>query len=333
MDKYSKRGGMFMPQYDEEWHTAMQWLWEKRKNAPAGADIWDLWFHRAREEAHLWTAVNCREYVLSPMLVYRRRSGVGLAQWSSRDALVLKWAALHADRRLPVHVRCEHRRGHGGVMKSVARLDAAIKTGRYRFVLRTDIKGYYRHIQKEQLWRQILNYVSDERVRHFIRQYLYYSVEDGGEIHTPETGIPCGCALSPLLAGRLLYHIDADFNATEDIYYARYMDDFILLTQTRWRLRQCVARLSEYFDWGGFKKHPEKTYIGKLSHGMDWLGAQFNEHGATGVADRALRHHRERCLRLYEQVCQQDLSHEEAMQQVQAYRNRWLLWAGRLISV
>ncbi|MEF9709481.1 reverse transcriptase domain-containing protein [Escherichia coli] len=60
------------------------------------------------------------------------------------------------------------------------------------------------------------------------------SVEDGGEIHTPETGIPRGCALSPLLAGSLLYHIDADFNATEDIYYARYMDDFILLTQTRW---------------------------------------------------------------------------------------------------
>lgn len=168
-------------------------------------------------------------------------------------------------------------------------------------------------------------------MRNLIRQYVFYCVEDGGEIYTPETGIPRGCVLSPLLGASLLYHIDADFNAMEDIYYARYMDDFILLTQTRWRFRQCVARLSEYFDWGGFKKHPDKTYIGKVSHGLDWLGAQFDEHGATGVAYRALRHHRERCLQLYEQACRMKLTHGEALQQVQAYRDRWLLWVKQLI--
>ncbi|EOC3345271.1 reverse transcriptase domain-containing protein [Escherichia coli] len=143
------------------------------------------------------------------------------------------------------------------------------------------------------LQRQITHYITDDRVICLVEQYLYYCVDDGGEIHTPETGIPRGCALSPLLGGSLLYHIDAEFNATEDIYYARYMDDFILLTRTRWRLRQSVVLLNEFLDWGGFKQHPDKTYIGKISRGMDWLGAQFDEHGATGVADRALRHHRD----------------------------------------
>ncbi|CSQ83036.1 hypothetical protein AW008_16430 [Shigella sonnei] len=52
----------------------------------------------------------------------------------------------------------------------------------------------------------------------------------------------------------------------------RDMDNFILLTRTRWRLRQSVALLNEFLDWGGFKQHPDKTYIGKISHGMDWLG-------------------------------------------------------------
>ncbi|MXD28089.1 transposase, partial [Escherichia coli] len=89
------------------------------------------------------------------------------------------------------------------------------------------------------------------------------------EIHTPQTGIPRGCALSPLLGGSLLYFADMEFNATDNICYARYMDDFIVLTRTRWQLRKCVARLNEYFDWGGFTKLPEKTYTGKLSHGMD----------------------------------------------------------------
>lgn len=40
---------------------------------------------------------------------------------------------------------------------------------------------------------------------------------------------------------------------------------------------------------------------------MDSLGAQFNEYGATSVADRALRHHCERCLRLFEQTCHHGL--------------------------
>lgn len=30
------------------------------------------------------------------------------------------------------------------------------------------------------------------------------------------------------------------------------------------------------------------------------------EHGATGLADRGIRHHRERCLRLYEQALQSE---------------------------
>lgn len=132
-------------------------------------------------------------------------------------------------------------------MKSVARLHNALLTGQYGFVLRTDIQGYYQHIRKEQLWNQVLRYIPDARVISLIRQYLYYCVDDGGEIHTPQTGIPRGCALSPLLGASLLYHIDADFSAMEDSYYARYMDDFMLLTPTRWRLRQCVSRLNHYF--------------------------------------------------------------------------------------
>lgn len=238
---------------DDEWSTACQWLWKQRKNAPPDADIWDLRFHWKNEERRIWNDINNLKYRLSPMWVYRRVSGEKLVQWCSRDALVLKCAALHADNKSPVHARCEHRRGHGGVMKSVSWLHEALATGKYKFVLRTDIKGYYRHIRKEQLRKQITHNITDGRVRYLAGQYLYYCIDDGGEIHTPETGMPGGCALSPLMGGSLLYHIDAEFNSKEDIYYARYMDGFILLAGTRWRLRQSVARFNEFPDRGGFK--------------------------------------------------------------------------------
>ncbi len=318
--------------FDSAWLDAQLWLWKQRRNAPPNADIWDLRFYWGQECQQLWRAVCEEKYQLSPMRIYHKKTHESLAQWSARDALILKWAAIHAQDRLPIHERCEHSKGHGGVVKSVARLQEAIKTSEYKFVLRTDIRGYYQHIRKHQLWKQISHYISDTRVTNLIRQYLYYCVDDGGEIHTPQTGIPRGCALSPLLGGSLLYFVDMEFNATEGIYYARYMDDFMVLTRTRWQLRKCVARLNEYFEWGGVTKHPEKTYIGKLSHGMDWLGVQFDESGATGISARALKRHRERCLTLYKHACTYGFTHNEAMSQIQAYRIRWLKWVQRLMA-
>ncbi len=88
---------------DEMWFVAQRWLWKRREKAPAGADIWDLRFHWPREMYSLWEQVNTCSYTLSPMRVYRRANGESLAQWSARDALVLKWAALHAGECLPVH--------------------------------------------------------------------------------------------------------------------------------------------------------------------------------------------------------------------------------------
>lgn len=88
---------------DEAWFIAQRWLWRARRNAPANADIWDLRFHWSREMQRIWAAINQCDYILSPMRVYRRRNGESLGQWCARDALVLKWATLHADKRLPTH--------------------------------------------------------------------------------------------------------------------------------------------------------------------------------------------------------------------------------------
>ncbi|MBS1204912.1 MAG: transposase [Proteobacteria bacterium] len=61
----------------------------------------------------------------------------------------------------------------------------------------------------------------------------------------------------------------------------RYMDDFLLLTRLRWQLRQGIARLAEYFDTGGFERHPDKTQTGRVCSGFDWLGIWF---GSAGVS-------------------------------------------------
>jgi hypothetical protein len=126
--------------------------------------------------------------------------------------------------------------------------------------------------------------------------------------------------------------VDCGFNAIEDICYARFMDDFLVLAPTRWRLRQCVRQLNTYFEMHAFRSHPDKNFIGRGSRGFDWLGVDFNDHGATGISARAREHHHERCQRLYEQSLRRGMDTETALVRVQDYRKRWSEWAEALLS-
>jgi RNA-directed DNA polymerase len=191
--------------------------------------------------------------------------------------------------------------------------------------------GYYRHIRKAQVLSQVRWHVDDPVLVDLIEQYLYYSVEDAGEFHTPEHGICRGCALSPLIGGSLLHHVDSYFSTMEGTFYARYMDDFVLLTRSRWQLRRCVKRLHEFFNLGGFETHPDKTQLGRIEHGFDWLGVWFTLTGTT-IAPRALENHRARRMRLYEQARRQGLSVTETEARVQTYEARWKIWAARMLA-
>ncbi|HIE1061100.1 TPA: reverse transcriptase domain-containing protein [Serratia marcescens] len=268
------------------------------------------------------------QYRLSPMWVWRRPGNSGV-QWSALDALVLKWVTLQVERVLPRHPNCHHLRGHGGVSGSVAMVSAAWRSGQWRYVYRTDIRGYYRHILKPQVDALLCRYVDNAACRDLCRQWLYYSIDDGGEITTPEKGICRGSALSPLIGGSLLWHIDLYFAARAELFYARYMDDFILLAKTRWHLRKAVKSLHQYFDLGGFETHPDKTQLGKIEQGFDWLGIAYSPLGPR-ISPRALENHRERLARLYEQARYRRLSKTETDALVREYEARWVKWAAAL---
>jgi RNA-directed DNA polymerase len=300
---------------------AWEWLCRARKNAPPSADIWDLRLHWPQQRDGLLTQLKAGRYRLSAMWVVGKKKQ---AMWTARDALVLKWVALKLAGRLPLHPRCEHVKGHGGGAASLRRLSEVVRSGDYPWVCRTDIKGYYGTIQKPFLLEQLRQQRLAPEVLHLLEQYLHYSVESGGEFHTPERGIPRGCALSPLMGALHLWAVDNHFARQPGIYYARYMDDFVILTKTRWQLRRQVASLNRFFNVYGFRQHPDKTFIGRTAKGFDWMGAQLGASGVTGVAPRAQANHWAKVRRLYEQTW---LSRITRQDKVSVYRARWIKWA------
>ncbi|MEX3174717.1 reverse transcriptase domain-containing protein [Serratia quinivorans] len=314
----------------QDWERAYRWLCQRRQHAPPNADVWDLRFHWPHRKAQWLNCVLAGEYRLSPMVVFHRRSRHWV-QWSAHDALVLKWVAMRVDGKLPRHAQCHHLKGHGGVSGSTQCVSSAWRSGEWRFVYRTDIRGYYRHILKHQVAGQLHWHIADAVCRDLCLQWLHYSIEDGGEIVTPEKGICRGSALSPLIGGSLLRHVDSYFATREEIFYARYMDDFIFFTQTRWHLRKAVKRLHEFFDVGGFETHPDKTQLGRIEHGFDWLGLWYAPEGPR-IAPRAIENHRAHITRLYEQSRRRKLSKAETDLSVREYETRWMTWAKHLLQ-
>jgi hypothetical protein len=322
-----------MPATDLMWEEASAWLWSRRRNAPVNADVWDLrwrWLMRG-DAGRLYRTVTAGRYRLSPMMICGEGKNAK-AMWSAEDALVLKWVALRVEKFLPRPEPCHHLKGKG-VRHCLREVSEALGSGRFQFVHRTDIRGYYEHIRKSQLVSLVNRTVPDPVCRELITQYAHYCVEYGGGIHTPVNGIPRGCALSPLIGAALLHHIDGYYRSLnpDEVFYVRYIDDFLLFTRTRWQLRRGIARLAAFFDLSGFERHPDKTQTGRIQNGFDWLGVWFTPDGPA-IAPRALNNHRERRARLYEQARWRGTSHEEATMRVRAYDERWTLWAEGMLA-
>ncbi|WP_438499657.1 hypothetical protein [Pantoea ananatis] len=191
------------------WLQAWHWLCNQRRHVPDNTDIWHLRHHANTLLPLIRRQVEGGVYQLSPMQTVRcyaaGRECDTVIMWSAADALVLKWAALTLSPSLPVHTHCLHLQG--GTHHAVGRVAQQLKTGEWQYVYRTDIRGYYRHIQKTMAWQIWQSITQDPACLNLLYQYLYYSVENGGEIRTPETGIPRGCALSPLTGAVFLWHM------------------------------------------------------------------------------------------------------------------------------
>lgn len=299
-------------------------LIKQRNHLPPNSDIWHLRFHWKKIKIALLTQINQQQFQLSPMQVITKANGEQVVLWSSLDALVIYWLVDYLTPTLPTHSLCEHIKGHQGGSSSVHRLHRFIHSSDATFVLRTDIKGYYANIHKPILLHQLRQYVDDPYILSLLSQFIYYSVDDGGWFHTPKQGIARSSPLSPLLAAFHLYCIDEYFSSIPHCRYARYMDDFIILTKKRWHLRKAIATLNRYFQHFGFTQHPDKTFIGRIAKGFDWMGFWFTDKGCTGVAPRAVQNHLTKLHRLYEQT--RHLPAQEQAKRVSSYVTRWRAW-------
>lgn len=305
---------------------AYHWLCQQRKHFPASADVWHLRFSHQQIIPGIRVRLRQGHYRFSAAQVFDKQDAQQVVVWCAEDALVFKMLAQVLQNLLPVHQNCVHVKGHGGAKQSVKRVHQWINSGAYPYVISTDIRGYYAHIDKHRLLDQLAKYIHCPIILNLLGQYLYYSVEQGGHFHTPTSGISRSCPLSPLLGAFYLYALDTTLSKHKGLRYQRFMDDFVILCKTRWQLRRSVATLNRALKTMGFEKHPDKTFIGRITRGFDWLGYRIGQQGIQGPSKRALANFNEKRLRLYEQARDSKVATKAIEYRVKIYVARWCQW-------
>ena len=99
--------------------------------------------------------------------------------------------------------------------------------------------------------------------------------------------------------------------------YVRYMDDWVVLASTRWKLRAAIRAVNQVMANLRVRQHPDKTIIGRIARGFDFLGYRFSAAGLA-VARQTVERCAARMSQLYEQGA--------AMSRIGDYVRRWARW-------
>ena len=248
-------------------------------------------------------------YIIQPLLV--RCHGQQFPWRPASDTTHLSQLTMQLSRILPRSLACMHLRGNGGLKQAIRSVQAALPG--HRYVFRTDVKSYYASIDHHRLMDQLAEHVTDRDSLNLLWQYMRRTVEYGGTFREITRGIPAGCALSPLIGAFHLHGLDEELTKRHKVcFYIRYMDDILILAPTRWRLRRAIAAVRRYLGALDLELHPDKTSIGPIARGFDFLGYHHDRSGLRLSAVTLVRH-REKLTRLYEQCQRQLRAHRRAL--------------------
>ena len=298
---------------------AYDWLCQARTNAGPSADVWDLRRNWKVQKALIRQELSSGQFRFGLLRRIEKNDGGEIELWSARDALVLKALSIVLSRHLPSSPRCTHLKNHGGAKEAVRQVQRNL--GANGFVLRTDVKSYYASIGHVQLMERLARFVPSRIILNLCGQYLKRTAEMAGWFYSPDRGISLGCPLSPLMGAFFLLELDNRM-AASGLFYVRFMDDILILSPTRSKLRSAVRTVNAVLAGLGLEKHPDKTFIGRITRGFDFLGYHFGI-GALTVADATIERFVAHAILLYEQG---------RMERIKApllgmYVRRWRGWA------
>lgn len=137
------------------------------------------------------------------------------------------------------------------------------------WILKADIKSYFQSIPHDIAKKTIRRRIKDSRVQNEL-----FRIVDSYE---GETGLGLGSQVNQLLALAILDDLDHFIKEKLRIkHYVRYMDDFILIHESKTVLKECRIEIEKYLNKIGLRISKKKTVLMPLSQGFEMLKWKFS---------------------------------------------------------
>jgi hypothetical protein len=201
-----------------------------RKDNHHNSDIWHVRANWKEYKEKIRTQILSGTYRLDLVNVYKDSEGEIYSRWSSKDAIVLKAISIVIDREVIEKTgQVYHLRGEGGLKGAVRNIGK--KVNRYKYVVKSDVADFYRSMDHGVLLGHSKEIIKDKRIIEILKQYMSRLEFWNSEYRHITRSIYGGCPLLRLIGLIILKSLDKVFNKRYG--YARYMDDWVILTESK----------------------------------------------------------------------------------------------------
>ncbi|HVY53489.1 MAG TPA: reverse transcriptase/maturase family protein [Gammaproteobacteria bacterium] len=169
---------------------------------------------------------------------------------------------------------CVHTHGPTGVKIATRRIREALQTQQYHYIIRADIKSYYKSIPHHKLLDDLKKIYNDPKLLYMFEQIIKNPIETPRGYKNSVTGIALRGPLSQFFSAIYLKPLDDAFDKA-DVVYIRYADDIILLCKTKRQLNRCRRRMMQVLEERKLKLSRKKSRIGDISKSFHFLGIEY----------------------------------------------------------
>ena len=163
------------------------------------------------------------------------------------------------------------------------------KAGNKYYVLKCDVSKYFLSVNHEILKKILREKIADKKLLQLLDSIIdstdseksnFSNCQEPKIQSSQQKGIPIGNLTSQLFANIYLNKLDEYIKYELKIkYYVRYMDDFVILHESKQYLHEVKENIKTFFASMKLTLHPKKANIFPIELGIDFLGYRiFNAH-------------------------------------------------------
>ena len=190
-----------------------------------------------------------------------------------RDRVVHQWYVeefikpIFIPKMIQTSYACIEKRGAHLAIRNLNRyMRKMYKKNKNYYILKCDIKKFFYNINKKILFQIIERKIKDRDFLNFTRNILYQNA-------SKEIGIPIGNYTSQYFANIYLNELDHFVKENLGVkYYVRYMDDFILLAESKEICKKYLNEIKEFLKDNLELELNKKTNYMKNKQGVIFCG-------------------------------------------------------------